>query len=114
LRDPIAAAPHPFAAVVTLIAVLERLLLRKWRDVVLPRYHQLAPTPAYRAARLALANALDAIGYRVARDLIVRRAGEVAQSIAWLTWQAPGSDVLWADAARRALTAAPLAVWARV
>jgi hypothetical protein len=75
------AEPRPFADAAAFIALAARLPLRDWRDIILPRHLQLARTPEYQAARIELADAIDAMGYPTARDVIVSRAAEVAESL---------------------------------
>jgi hypothetical protein len=75
------AAPRPFADAIAFIALAAELSLREWRDVVLPRHREVRRTPAYQSARFALADACDEMGHAVAREVIVRRAAEVARSM---------------------------------
>jgi hypothetical protein len=114
-----AASPRPFAVAVSFAHLAADLPSREWRDVALPRYETVRRTPAYQSARSALANACDAMGYAVARGLIVTRAAEVARSIdsieqSGMHRRRRGTLYgLSATAARRALTAAAPAVWPR-
>jgi hypothetical protein len=109
-----AAAPHPFADAISFVALAAEIPLRDWRDVVLPRYGEVRCTPAYQSARYALADACDAVRYPVAREVVMRRTAEVAHSIEWCASKVPKHSAgLSADAARRVLTSAALAVRAR-
>jgi hypothetical protein len=108
----LAAPPHPFADAVGLVTLAAELPLRNWRDVVLPRYREVERTSAYRTALLALALAVDAMGYPLGRELLVCRSRAVAASIAWYAVHGRRSG-LDARAAGGALASAALAVWAR-
>ncbi len=55
---------------------------------------------------------MDALGYPTARDLLVRRARQMAGSIAWLAARSRQSG-LDSCAAGKTLTAAALSTWAR-
>jgi hypothetical protein len=107
-----AAAPRPFAPNVTPITIVDQTALHDWRDAVLPWCQAIRSTPGYRAARLELSNAVDAIGYPAVRDLTACRAAEMATAIARYASHAGNRESLSARDAQTTVVAAALAAWA--